>query len=249
MIGFFRRIRKKLADDNQFLKYSRYAIGEIVLVVIGILIALSINNWNEQKKLLSNEHALYKKLGLDFKNETGRLKREIRFHKNHQGVNYAISNKTKGKFNSDSIISYNYLQFTVTYRPKIIEIYEETLNEISNENIRNLMRKYRDGGITTISAIEEYNDYKTGFVRPFVERNGLYNFDNVFDDDPDHYRQAYRAQLINSDKLEEHFNSDEFKSIIVALQLHLSWLIEQWQRLDAVNNEIIMALENEIKKE
>ena len=50
MIGFFRRIRKKLADDNQLLKYSSYAVGEIVLVVIGILIALSINNWNENRK-------------------------------------------------------------------------------------------------------------------------------------------------------------------------------------------------------
>ena len=50
MIGFFRRIRKKLSDDNKFIQYSRYAIGEIVLVVIGILIALSINNWNEKRK-------------------------------------------------------------------------------------------------------------------------------------------------------------------------------------------------------
>lgn len=50
MINFFKHIRKKLSDDNQFFKYSRYAIGEIVLVVIGILIALQINNWNEDRK-------------------------------------------------------------------------------------------------------------------------------------------------------------------------------------------------------
>jgi len=49
MTPFFRRIRQKLANENKFLKYSRYAIGEIVLVVIGILIALSINNWNEER--------------------------------------------------------------------------------------------------------------------------------------------------------------------------------------------------------
>ena len=51
MIPFFRRLRKRFADDNKPMKYTRYAIGEIVLVVIGILIALQINNWNENKKV------------------------------------------------------------------------------------------------------------------------------------------------------------------------------------------------------
>ena len=50
MIPFFRKIRKKMADDNRPLKYMRYAVGEIVLVVIGILIALQMNNWNEDRK-------------------------------------------------------------------------------------------------------------------------------------------------------------------------------------------------------
>ena len=51
MIKFFNKIRKKLLSENKFSKYLIYAIGEIVLVVIGILIALQINNWNEHKKL------------------------------------------------------------------------------------------------------------------------------------------------------------------------------------------------------
>jgi hypothetical protein len=50
MIKFFRRIRQQLLTENKFSKYLLYAIGEIVLVVIGILIALQINNWNELKK-------------------------------------------------------------------------------------------------------------------------------------------------------------------------------------------------------
>ena len=48
MLPFFRLIGKELADDNQALKYSRYAIGEIVLIVIGILIALQINSIESQ---------------------------------------------------------------------------------------------------------------------------------------------------------------------------------------------------------
>jgi len=50
MIKFFRKIRQRLVTENKFSKYFLYAIGEIVLVVIGILIALSINNWNEEQK-------------------------------------------------------------------------------------------------------------------------------------------------------------------------------------------------------
>uniref|UniRef100_UPI001FE09E62 DUF6090 family protein n=1 Tax=Maribacter antarcticus TaxID=505250 RepID=UPI001FE09E62 len=50
MIKFFRKIRYDLMEKNKTGKYLKYAIGEIVLVVLGILIALSINNWNENRK-------------------------------------------------------------------------------------------------------------------------------------------------------------------------------------------------------
>ena len=49
MIKFFRHIRKQLLTENKFSKYLLYAIGEIVLVVIGILLALNINNRNQQQ--------------------------------------------------------------------------------------------------------------------------------------------------------------------------------------------------------
>ena len=54
MIKFFRKIRQQLLSEGKTRKYFKYAIGEIVLVVIGILIALQINNWNEAKKSKSN---------------------------------------------------------------------------------------------------------------------------------------------------------------------------------------------------
>ena len=50
MINFFRKIRKKLANENKFQKYTRYAIGEVALIMIGIFMALQLNNWNENRK-------------------------------------------------------------------------------------------------------------------------------------------------------------------------------------------------------
>ena len=66
MINFFRKTRKKMADDNKPMKYMKYAIGEILLVVVGILIALSINNWNEERKNDLIEKELLRGLIMDF---------------------------------------------------------------------------------------------------------------------------------------------------------------------------------------
>lgn len=62
MIQFFRRIRQRLLSENKFSKYLLYAIGEIFLVVIGILIALQINNWNEWRKDRKVEVKLLKEI-------------------------------------------------------------------------------------------------------------------------------------------------------------------------------------------
>ncbi len=68
MIKFFRKIRQNLIMENKTGKYFKYAIGEIVLVVIGILIALQINNWNESRKARVKEVEILKDFekGLQF---------------------------------------------------------------------------------------------------------------------------------------------------------------------------------------
>jgi hypothetical protein len=64
MIRFFRRLRLNALSQKRFTKYSSYAIGEIVLVVIGILIALQINNWNDKQSNLENvENAIDQVVG------------------------------------------------------------------------------------------------------------------------------------------------------------------------------------------
>ena len=55
MISFFRKIRQNLLNEGKTARYVKYAIGEILLVVIGILIALQINNWNQDRQKLDRE--------------------------------------------------------------------------------------------------------------------------------------------------------------------------------------------------
>ncbi len=77
MITFFRHIRQNLLSQGKTGKYLKYAIGEILLVVIGILIALQINNWNESRKERDREYRILVGLQQDFKNNRSRLEGTI----------------------------------------------------------------------------------------------------------------------------------------------------------------------------
>jgi hypothetical protein len=91
MIKFFRKIRQNLLMENKTGKYFKYAIGEIVLVVIGILIALSINNWNQN---------------ITFKNELKQIIKEVHNDLNQDllYLNEEINNVKKFNNNIDNIL-------------------------------------------------------------------------------------------------------------------------------------------------
>ena len=66
MINFFRKIRQNLLMENRTGKYLKYAIGEIVLVMIGILLALQVSNWNQERKDRISERKLLDNIHRDF---------------------------------------------------------------------------------------------------------------------------------------------------------------------------------------
>ena len=60
MLKFFRKIRQRLLTENKFSKYLLYAIGEIILVMVGILMALQVNNWNQERADRNRENSILK---------------------------------------------------------------------------------------------------------------------------------------------------------------------------------------------
>jgi hypothetical protein len=81
MIRFFRKIRQGLLAQNRFTQYLIYALGEIILVVIGILIALSINNWNQERINTAKSHELLSGMVKDLALDISRLDRAITHYK------------------------------------------------------------------------------------------------------------------------------------------------------------------------
>ena len=185
MIKFFRKIRQKLLSENKFSKYLIYAIGEIVLVVIGILIALNINNRNEFNKS-------YKETINNLNQVKYELEQDIAFFKSEIPVSERILkffNHIKQKeFDSVEVgRTFNVVCANLT-TPDISKSYNK-LNESGNIDI------IKDS-LLTGSLHDYYLDDRIGYIK-FAEFNGRFTSDKI------------EGYLIYTLELDENFECSE----------------------------------------
>ncbi len=95
-----------MLTENKFSKYLLYAIGEIILVVIGILFALSINNWNENKKIKSKEIKSLTELRKDLEQNLNDINANISALQGCKNSNNVILNQIENKLTYNEIITF-----------------------------------------------------------------------------------------------------------------------------------------------
>ncbi|MBC2846383.1 DUF6090 family protein [Winogradskyella flava] len=102
MIKFFRQIRYDLMKQNKTSKYFKYAIGEILLVVIGILLALQINNWNDLRKNRNYEQEILTLINENLKNDSIALSTQLSYSKEATKLtNQLLEEVTQGIYNDN----------------------------------------------------------------------------------------------------------------------------------------------------
>jgi len=149
MLRFFRNIRQKLIEQENIRKYFFYAIGEIFLVVIGILIALQINNWNEVNKDRAYELKMLSEINQDLQSEINRNSNGLRlFREIDFSLNELLKMRTNGEYPRDSLHVYlDNLRNAGLFFPYSDGAYEALksggLDKISNNELRmKLVRLY-----------------------------------------------------------------------------------------------------------
>lgn len=162
MIKFFRKIRKNLLVENKTKKYIQYAIGEIILVVIGILIALQVNNWNEESLLNQKATTFLKNLKNDLENDYQQVNRVIGI----QDLRYTFVDSIlkAPKHNSKTPLKILITGRNETFFP-LIGTYksgseEGLINSISNETLRFAIINLYEHHYTRLQYNGELNDQR-----------------------------------------------------------------------------------------
>jgi hypothetical protein len=165
MIKFFRKIRQNLLSEGKTGKYLKYAIGEIILVVIGILIALQLNNLNENKKNDVFEKEILSQIQENLKSDKLVLKQiELNFMKaiasSKKILNAEESQKTEDsiKIWLGAIIQFDRFQ-PLTNAYEVLK--SNGLDRISNKQLRFLLGKYYDD--ESLRMIKSTNDIELAF--------------------------------------------------------------------------------------
>jgi Family of unknown function (DUF6090) len=228
MIKFFRKIRQNLLMENKTAKYFKYAIGEIVLVMIGILLALQVSNWNQdrkdrisERKLLDNIHRdfVHNKVDFDslkaihYRALDGLEKLVALFPLNNDSLKYAAYYK------------YNFID-GMTYDPYSSSI-ESVVNTnalqlIQDEDLQKYLVSWKDVFLDYKEDENTYYDYLNNFLWPY-------------------YRDVFDFTLKDSEMNLAARNTIKFQNMIITRRNNLRGIIKSIEEEPIENhiNEII----------
>ena len=241
MIKFFRKIRQKLLSENKFSKYLIYAIGEIILVVIGILIALGINNWNNEQKDNQAEVKYLSQIKKSLKENDLILKERIESDKRLLKLGGQLYNhiKTQKKLNDsikqilvvlqyDQMVSFNMAAFE--------NLKNDGLSFISNDDLKFEIINIYDKELKYIQNIfaNQFENYLSGVINPFFSEN----FEFV----------SYKKKIIiEPNNYQELLSNKKTTNIISMVNTMRSFAISNYTDTQKKINEILIELEKEIK--
>ncbi len=228
MIKFFRKIRQNLLAENQMGKYMKYAIGEILLVMVGILLALQVSNWNSDRKDRISERSLLDNIHRDF--TSNKVSFDSLKTIDYRNMALLDSMVSLLPLKGDSLKIRTFWEQNdgfegITYNP-----YSSTVKSMVNSNSLQLIQdqELQDLIVSWEDVLLDYQEEETGFFNMMNDHYWPYISD-VFD---------YTNQ--NKEKNLEAMSSDKFQNMVIQRRNYFKGII------NAIENEPIENHINEI---
>jgi len=255
MIRFFSKIRQQLLHENRLTKYTLYAIGEILLVVIGILIALQINNQNDLRKERTKEVHYLQNIKTDLNINLLEIDRYLEVRTESIEAAKRILGHFEGEpitdysaFNHDGVLIYNWQKFWQTDNTFQELVNSGNLALISNDAIKKSLFDIESVYKKMKSEEDHYRfDTEILLYKPLYELMDLRPMVNNFE-----YRvsngSSGRDVTLTAEYFDDFFKSTKIKNGFVMTVLEFSTINRQLSEMKRMTEDLIMQINKEIEK-
>ena len=234
MLKFFRKIRQALIENGHVKKYLLYAAGEILLVMVGILLALQVNNWNEARKARAYERKILAEL-------KSSLQRNIEFS------NWAIS-ENESKMLSCQIIL-NHFDQGIPYHDSLAQHFSNGITWFNSDMRNPAYESLRSIGVHTISndSIREgLGVMENPWITTLGERNEQYHFNVVAPAITDLFESGEMWGEMKPFDYQELSKSKKYRHILNTLISNRKWNIHFYREWQDGYNGFIQLIDREL---
>ena len=241
MIKFFRKIRYDYMETGKTTKYFKYAIGEIILVMIGILLALQINNWNESRKARITEAAKLNKLVEDLRFDSISFDANLKKLVSIKDLHIQLYNIGINGSNEELEGNHSRIRQYVFYNPVSKKNALLLANQLQNEKVREQLSNYIDRLEKIFITDNEYSTVVKN-IRKFLGQKGVYDLTNLFEN-----KDPQKLILLSKEDLIEISKGKEFQQLLFEAHYKLKSSIGELNDLIIANNMLIELIIDELK--
>ena len=247
VLRFFRIIRKRLLTQNRLGRYLLYALGEIILVVLGILIAIQINEWNRGRDLYQQELESYQLIVADLKRDSALFKTYETYYSGYLDSYFGLNRLQKGQGSFDSILP-DPLVMNIEFNPVTRDNHQNTIEKFRDVEIREAISRYFRLLSLVAQARDEFNTLVVQESRPFLltEQN-IFDNDKVFDYNDRTFPPRKRVSTIDTTKLKAAMKHAYFEPVLSQLRMSMGFYLISLEGSIEENHRLIRNLESKLE--
>ena len=182
MIKLLKKLRFNLFMKGKKGSYYKYAFGEIILLVLGILIALSINNWNEERKNNLIEKKLILNIIKDLRLDSIYISKSLIEVNSQKLVVDNMISMSLNKKNIEDYSSIGLLRYSSDFRPITQRNHSVSISNMNNDDVREKIQNYFIEEDKVLDIFLEYVDIVHNKVRPYLSETGMHNLESIYED-------------------------------------------------------------------
>ena len=242
-----KKLRKESANKNKYTLYLSYALGEILLLVVGILIAFQIDKLTREEKLKQEELESYQLIISDLKRDSIIFNSYQRTYNMYLDCYFEVNKMRKGEGSFESIVP-DFLVSNVQFNPVTQNNHQATIEKLRNNAIREQINNYFANLDKVKQATEEFNTFVVEESRPyFLKEHNVFKNDVIFDYDDRSFPPLIGASGIDTVKLRSIASHPYFIPIVSQLRMSIGFYLASLRQSQERNHALIEILKSSLE--